>query len=215
MFERRSALTQHLAAGGRDGAGGGRPLRISEVRGWNLLQLAAFAGGGPALHEALRPLTGAAAVPVAGRLQAYAAGKIFRTTDTQYWVLTSTAPLAAALASGVPASAGAALPLTHSRVRVALEGAAARAVLARGIAIDLHPAVFRIGDFAQTGLHHTGILLERSADHRYELYLPRTFAAFLWEWLVDAALPFGYQVQVETPPAPAPAPPTNLQGAAR
>jgi hypothetical protein len=49
----------------------------------------------------------------------------------------------------------------------------------------------------QTGLHHTGILLHRTEDARYEIYLTRTFTGALWEWLTDAALPLGYDVDVD------------------
>ena len=72
-----------------------------------------------------------------------------------------------------------------------------RDCLAKGISIDLHPSVFPIGAFAQTRLHHTAILLERSGDIRFELYVLRTFAVSIWEWLIDAALPFGYDTSVE------------------
>ena len=87
--------------------------------------------------------------------------------------------------------------LSHSRVRIAIEGPSVRNVLAKGIAVDLHPSAFPIGRFAQTGLHHTGIFLERCGEERYELFLPRTFAASIWDWLVDAALPLGYEVNIE------------------
>jgi sarcosine oxidase gamma subunit len=48
-----------------------------------------------------------------------------------------------------------------------------------------------VGHFAQTALHHVPVLLERSADLRYELQVPTTWAVSVWEWLSDAALPFG------------------------
>ena len=69
--------------------------------------------------------------------------------------------------------------------------------LRRAPCSDLHPSVFRVGDFAQTALHHTGILLERCAESRYELFASRTYSASIWEWIIDAALPFGYDVRVE------------------
>ncbi len=44
MFEWHSAVgAVSLKSGGRDGASGGRRLRLSEVRGWHLAQLAVFA----------------------------------------------------------------------------------------------------------------------------------------------------------------------------
>jgi hypothetical protein len=45
-----------------------------------------------------------------------------------------------------------------------------------------------------TGLHHTPVLLLRSAQNRYEIFALRTFALSVWEWLTDAALPWGYDI---------------------
>ena len=42
MLERRSVLAGARKAGGRDGTGGLRRLRIGEARDWKLLQVAAF-----------------------------------------------------------------------------------------------------------------------------------------------------------------------------
>ena len=61
--------------------------------------------------------------------------------------------------------------------------------------IDLHPTVFPVGGFAQTGIHHVAGLLLRASEDRYEFFALRTFAAFTWEVLVDAARPFGYQIE--------------------
>ena len=43
MLERQSAIAYALAKGGHDGADGKRGLRLGELRGWSLTQLAAFA----------------------------------------------------------------------------------------------------------------------------------------------------------------------------
>jgi sarcosine oxidase gamma subunit len=57
-----------------------------------------------------------------------------------------------------------------------------------------------VGHFAQTGLHHVPVLLERRGEARYELQVPTTWAVSVWEWLTDAALPFGYDIGVDTAP---------------
>ncbi len=74
------------------------------------------------------------------------------------------------------------------------KGAAARELLAQGVPLDFHPDVFRIGQFALTGLHHTPVLIHRRGEDLYELYALRTFGLSVWEWLTDAALPFGYEI---------------------
>ena len=48
---------------------------------------------------------------------------------------------------------------------------------------------------ALTGIHHTPVLVHRTSEQRYEIYAMRTFALSVWEWLSDAALPFGYEIE--------------------
>ncbi len=200
MFERQSSLQSCLDAGGRDGAVGGRAVRLTEVRGWYLWQLAVFAGRESSLTEALRERMGIDRLPPPQAALETAQGLIFNTAPRQYWVVTPALDLDSACSMALAATDGTATALSHARVRIALEGAGARAVLEQGISVDLHPEHFRIGGVVQTALHHTGVLLHRAGDSRYEMYLLRTFAESLWEWLTDAALPLGYDVGVEQVP---------------
>ena len=194
MADRLSAIALGLAAGGRDGAAGGRAVKLTELRGWHLTQLAAFAGRDAALAECLRERLKLTSLPPPGVSLAVGPSLLFHTAPRQYWVVTSDAAIDAAWATVLAPSDGTATPLSHARVRLALEGQSARTVLEKGISADLRPESFRVGDFLQAGLHHTGILVHRAAESRYELYLPRSFAATLWEWLTDAARPTGYEV---------------------
>ena len=203
MFEARSPLTGALKAGGHDSREGRQTLRIGEVHGWALAQLAAFPGGESQVAAAVAPLLGADALAArAGQVQRGPAACLYRTAPDAWWVLAPAPKVISQLLAAVPATAGTVTCLSHSRVRLLVDGPAARAVLAQGISVDLHPRSFAVGAFAQTGLHHTGVLLERCAQDRYELYVLRTFALSIWEWLVDAALPLGYEVAVETGPSP-------------
>jgi sarcosine oxidase subunit gamma len=92
---------------------------------------------------------------------------------------------------------GAVTSLSHSRSRIFIEGRAAAEVLAKGIPLDFHPTVFTVGQFALTGLHHTPVLVHHSGETRYEIYAMRTFALSVWEWLTDAALPVGFDVEAK------------------
>ena len=199
MLERQSALAEALRAAGRTGSGDRRSLRLGEVRGWGLVQVAAF----PATLSELE-VSVSAALGIAGLRQrigmAAAAGarRVLKTGPEQFWVLAPVADnLATRLQEVVPPAMGAVTPLSHSRTRIFIEGDAAGETLARGIPLDFHPEVFVIGQFALTGLHHTPVLVHRTGEARYEIYAMRTFALSVWEWLIDAALPFGYDI--ETP----------------
>ena len=199
MFEHRSAIQIQLGAGGRDGSDGRRALRLSEVRGWHLAQLAVFEGCEPEFASAVEPLLGVR-LPATAAVAVSARGRIFCTAPDQYWVMSGEVALMAALALAVPPGVGAVTLLSHARVRLAIAGAPARALLAKGIAIDLDPEAFPVGHAVNTGLHHNGVLLEHTTADRYELYVPRAYAVSIWEWLVDAALEFGYDVGAESSP---------------
>jgi sarcosine oxidase subunit gamma len=95
----------------------------------------------------------------------------------------------------VPEIEGAVVDLTHARTRIFVEGAMAAEVLCRGAPLDFHDSAFPVGAFAQTGIHHTPVLIHRVGAQRYEIDALRTFALTLWHWLEDACLPFGYEVK--------------------
>lgn len=197
MLRRQSALADTLLQGGRDGPGDTRRLRVGEVRGWSLVQLASFATTRAEMEQAVRPLIGAELPTRVGEAVAAGDRRLFKTGPEQFWIVGPEGDtLAAGLARAVAPDVGAVTPLSHSRTRVFVDGAEAGAVLATGIPLDFHPDVFPIGHFAMTGLHHTPVLVHRSDAARYELYAMRTFAQSVWDWLTDAALPYGYDVAV-------------------
>ncbi|MFI4889312.1 MAG: sarcosine oxidase subunit gamma [Steroidobacterales bacterium] len=188
MFEARSALARFNEA--RDGAGGAQ-LRLAEVRGWHLAHLTAFSAHSGEFTRCLALAFGADPPADLYRGITHGNARLVRLTRDQYWWIAGDDTGLRRLAQELPPSAGAVTTLSAARVRLRVEGPAARDMLAKGIAIDLHPAVFAVGHSAQTGLHHNGIFVERVAADAYELFVPRTFAASIWEWLMDAALPYG------------------------
>lgn len=202
MFEPASALAAALAAGGRDGADGRRSLRLAEMRGLELVQLGVFAGCERAFAAAVEPLLGLT-LPESGAHPVQASNprvgwvRAYRIARDQYWICSRNGALGAQLAGAIPPEVGTATGLSNGRVRIALEGAMAGTALATLLPIDLHPAVFRVGDCAQTGMHHVGVLLERTGAGRYEIIVLRTFAQDIWELLADAALQHGYDTEVE------------------
>lgn len=197
MFERRSALARPLEAGGRDGVGGGRRLRLTEVRGWHLAHLCAFPGHEEEFVLRVRACSGMDPPAEPYRGAAQGDSRLYRLSRDQYWWVAATSDAMIRLSRELPSSAGTVTALSASRVRFRITGPAVRDLLAKGIALDLHPSVFPQGHCAQTGLHHTGVFLERVGDDRYEMYVQRTYAVSIWEWLIDAALPFGYDVGME------------------
>jgi heterotetrameric sarcosine oxidase gamma subunit len=196
MLEPQSALASALAKGGRDGADGRRRCRLGELRGNVLLQVAGFPATIAEVERVLPTVLGAPLPKALSETVAIGAGRVFRTGPEQFWIVgpAGNGDAEAQLRQVIPPAVGAVTALSHSRTRVVIEGACARAVLRKGIPLDFAPDVFRVDQAALTGLHHTPILVHRAGADRYELYAMRSFALSVWEWLIDAALEFGYDI---------------------
>ncbi|GAA4735122.1 hypothetical protein GCM10023328_13990 [Modestobacter marinus] len=112
------------------------------------------------------------------------------------WLLSSTTETPEELEARVRAAVlplgGSATDVSAQRIGLRLTGARVRDVLAKGCSIDLHPQVFGRGSSAQTLLGQAGVVLlalsDAGDDH---LVLVRSsFAGYLADWLLDAALEF-------------------------
>lgn len=157
-------------------------LRIFEAPGFSLTQAAGF---DKRFEKAVTSITGKLP-PMIGIALESEGRTIFRTGPLQFWFIgPENDDLAAKLSSLCLI-----IPLSHSRTRIALVGEPARAVLAKGIALDFHESAFTPGMFAMTGLHHTPVLVHCASQDRFDLYAMRTFAVTVWEWLTDAALEY-------------------------
>jgi heterotetrameric sarcosine oxidase gamma subunit len=183
-------------AAGRDAPQGARQLRLTDVRGWHLAQVAVFPGHEREFQEHVRACGGPDLPVELYRGVTRGDSRLVRITADQYWWIAAGSASLVRLARELPSPAGTVTMLSAGRVRIRISGGATRELLAKGIALDLHRSAFQVGASALTGLHHTGIFLERVDDDAYEIYVQRTYAEWLWDWLIDAALPFGYDLDV-------------------
>lgn len=167
MFERQSALGQVSG----------------EVRGWALVQAAAFHSTHAEFRDAMRAQLGADLPAAIGQVIHANGRMLLKTGAEQYWIIS---PEPADI--DVPAQIGAVTSLSHSRTRLFIDGPQAASVLAKGVPLDFHPDVFPVDHFALTGIHHTPVLIHRRGQDRYEIYALRTYAQTVWEWLSDAAV---------------------------
>ena len=195
MLERRSALTVGLGRGGRDGARGGRLCRLGEVRGWALVQAAGFPATRQEFEERLESVLGE--LPLGSHSVVPGERTIFRTGPQQFWIVGPEDGLIERLSEAIGPDTGAVTSLSHSRTRIFTEGNCAADILMKGVPLDFHPQVFKPGQAALTGLHHTPVLIHRIREDRFEIYAMRTFALSVWDWLTDAALEFGYELASE------------------
>ena len=110
------------------------------------------------------------------------------------WLLTSTTEtpeeLEQRVRSIVVPLGGAAADVSAQRIALRLTGSRVRDVLAKGCAIDLHPRVFGRGRSAQSTLGLAGVVLLALGDDEFLVLVRSSFAGYLAEWLLDAALEF-------------------------
>ena len=112
------------------------------------------------------------------------------------WLLSSTTEtpgeLEARIRAAVLPLGGAVVDVSAQRIGLRLTGARVRDVLAKGCSIDLHPRAFGRGSSAQTTLGQAGVVLLALSDAGDDVVVlvRSSFAGYLADWLLDAALEF-------------------------
>jgi sarcosine oxidase subunit gamma len=81
--------------------------------------------------------------------------------------------------------------LSASRAVIEVSGMQARALLEKGCGLDLHPRAFGPGQCAQTLFAKLPVILDQlTGAPYYRIFVRRSSARWLCEWLIDAALEF-------------------------
>ncbi len=110
------------------------------------------------------------------------------------------AQLAARLRAAIGGLHAAVTDVGESLCCIAVAGPQARAVIAKGCPLDLHPRVFGgSGHCAQSHLSKAAVTLHQLSDAEsggpsFALYVRRSFADYLWRWLEDAGREYGVAV---------------------
>jgi len=79
---------------------------------------------------------------------------------------------------------------SHGRVRIAIAGAKATSVLAKGTAVDLALSAFPVGHATTTLIGHIGAHITRVSEDGFELMVLRGFAESLWDELAELSAEF-------------------------
>jgi sarcosine oxidase subunit gamma len=87
------------------------------------------------------------------------------------------------------ASGASIVDVSAAGTTIEISGDRARDLLAHGCALDLHPSVFREGRCVQTMLAHAQVILVH-VDGAYRVLVRSSYARYLAEWLVDAAVEY-------------------------
>jgi sarcosine oxidase subunit gamma len=113
------------------------------------------------------------------------------------WLVTSPGGLAPDLAVRLRRAAAsrqaAIVNMSASRTIIEIDGGQARTLLRKGCGIDLHPRAFGPGQCAQTVFAKVPVIIDQLAIPQlggapvYRLFVRRSAARWLAEWLIDAA----------------------------
>jgi heterotetrameric sarcosine oxidase gamma subunit len=172
----RELPLKDVAHAGRHGADKGAPgVMLSVVHPLSLVMVIARKGKAKTVKEGLAAIRGA---------------NVMWAGPDQYYVKGAEA---AALKKKL-GDAASIIDQSHGRVTFRVSGPKARALLAKGTPVDLHPSEFPIGKSAVTQMAHVGVHLTCAGKDDFELSVFRGFSESFWEWLTEQALEFGYQV---------------------
>jgi sarcosine oxidase subunit gamma len=193
----RSAL-HGIAVPGRYGKTGGAPgVVLSERVDLGLATVATRRGKADELAAAVHAAYGVD-LP-SGSSVATGVTVAFMGTAPRQWFAVSEALANGALADDLTARLAGLASITDQsdgRAVVRISGPCAREVLAKGLPIDLHPAVFRAGSAATSTISHMGAQVWQVDDApTYDIAVFRGFAASFLRWITSSAAEYGYTVE--------------------
>jgi heterotetrameric sarcosine oxidase gamma subunit len=196
----RSALAG-VAVPGRSGRADREPgVLLHERVDVGIATLAARKGQAAALAAAVQRIYGVALPDGSRHVAGDAAG--FIGTGPRQWLAVSTRHANGALADDLARHLKGLASISDQsdgRAVIRLAGPAARAVLAKGLPIDLHPRVFTTGSAATSVAALMGVTIWQVDDApTYDLAVFRSLAGSFCSWLVDSAAEFGCRVDPAT-----------------
>lgn len=78
---------------------------------------------------------------------------------------------------------------------VELSGEKARELLMKSTPYDVHPEAFPVGKGVTTVFAKANLILRRPTEERWELVLRRSFADYLYRWILDAGAEYAIGVE--------------------
>lgn len=88
--------------------------------------------------------------------------------------------------------AAAVIDQSGGRIVFRIAGPKARAVLEKGLTVDLHPRAFGPGRVALTLLSHLSVqIIQLDITPAFDVVISRAFTAELWHWLEESAGEYG------------------------
>lgn len=189
MADGTSALQGHLVPG-RSGSARAAAVSLAEIRNFTLIQVAAWPNTLAQVGSATAKAAGCAKAPGAGQETKGSAAWLLRVEPLKWWLVISDG---ASATLDLPAETGALLDLSKSRTWLRLSGPNAAVLLNHFLPLDLSGAAFPEGTVASSAFHHVGVTLWRD-DRGFNLMVPRSFAASLYQIMIESAAQYGLEI---------------------
>jgi len=199
MAERLSALAAIYRPGSFGTLDPGGPgITIAERRPLAMVQIAARRGESAAVRAGIEAALGIGPDANANRASLRGTTAILWMGPDRWLVVVpepSGSDLEARLRAALAVTRAAITDLGNGRIVLRIAGRRARDLLAKGSGIDLHGRAFPAGSCAQGLLGHVGALIHAvDAAPTFDLYIARSYAQTVWEWLTESAAEYGYRV---------------------
>ena len=152
--------------------------------------------GNNTLKAAVKAATGCHFPPLANHFETAGERHIVWLGPDEYLLLCESGKEKAlydTLTSTIKANHFAITDVSDSLCALSLSGAAVRDVQAKGCSREFLPSKFGAGRCAQSLLAPAGITLMALPNDAFILICRTSFATYVHDWLVDAALEYGYQ----------------------
>lgn len=177
-------------AGRFGNADGDAGVRVEMASTLSICTIQPFRGRAAECATAMKAATGIEA-PGAGRANLDGTGRLLWSGPDMFLAVSPDPALAVHLSKAVAGSA-AVVDQSDGKVLFRISGRNARALLEKGVSVDLHPRAFAAGHVALTLLTHLSVQLVQCDDTpAYEIVLSRAFAADFWQWIEESAGEFG------------------------
>jgi sarcosine oxidase subunit gamma len=186
MAERLSALA-YLAAH----AGGEARASLAEMPAATILQVQAWPDTLSTVEAVVAQVLGVADLPQQGRAAWFNGGSISAIGAGRFVLFTTADDIAQNFRTAFASYDAALTDLSHARTILRLEGEAAAELLSRCVALDFDARAFPADRVAQTAIHHIDVHIHRLTETSFEIWVLRSFAESLAEWLLDAGAGLG------------------------
>jgi methylglutamate dehydrogenase subunit D len=178
------------------GANAADPIQVTLYRSFGAALLIAPPGGESTLAPGIEAALGLR-LPPARMAHGNGAAEAIWAGPEKWLVFAEDIKIAPKLAAALGSQAFVS-DQSGARALLAVSGPNARALLAKGLALDLHQSVFKTNDAALSSISHIGVSLWQTGDSpTYKIALARSMAQSFWAFLVQAGSEFGLSVSAK------------------